>query len=247
MIVVIRIFSLAVISCLFTIISYGQAPNSSFQCGDYLTDPRDGQTYRTVQIGTQCWRAENLNTGVRISVVKDQRDNGIIEKYCYDNQDESCKIYGGLYQWDEAVQYLYGQGTKGICPPVEGWHVPSDKDWCTLAMFLDTTVNCAAWGPTGTEAGTKLKSTGTVDKKTGLWLDTDKDASNKSGFSAIPAGTRSIYAKYYYLGYHAYFWTSSDSNTLNAWFYYLKYSNKSIYRESYFKASGYSVRCVRND
>jgi len=91
-----------------------------------------------------------------------------------------------------------------------------------------------------------MRATGIINKKTGLWFFPNRDATNQSGFNAIPAGTRSIYASFYYLGHHGYFWTSSQDNKLNAWFWYLKYSNAAIYRESYFKRSGYSVRCIKD-
>ena len=43
-------------------------------------------------------------------------NNGIIEKYCYDNNPANCAIYGGLYQWNEMMQYTTQQGAQGICP-----------------------------------------------------------------------------------------------------------------------------------
>jgi len=89
-----------------------------------FTDARDGKTYNTVLIGTQCWMRENLNIGTRIDGSQNQTDNGTIEKYCYDDLESNCDIYGGLYQWDEAMQYVTTQGVQGICPA--GWHLPTD-------------------------------------------------------------------------------------------------------------------------
>ena len=217
------------------------------ECGMKMTDTRDGKTYSTVKIGTQCWMAENLNAGTKISLLKDQRDNGIIEKYCYDNNEANCSIYGGLYQWNEMMQFTTEAGTQGICPPTGGWHLPSDKEWCTLATFLDSTVNCNNYGPSGTNVNGKMKSTGTIEAGTGLWYYPNIGATNESGFAALPAGTRSIYSKFFYIGYHAYFWSSVEFSDTDAWFFYLKYSNNAIYRESYFKASGYSVRCIKDN
>jgi hypothetical protein len=78
-----------------------------------LYDPCDGissilysgQIYNTVAIGYQCWLKENLNIGTRINGSQNQTDNGIIEKYCYDDNESNCDEYGGLYQWDEMMQY----------------------------------------------------------------------------------------------------------------------------------------------
>lgn len=213
--------------------------------GGYGTfiDERDGQEYEWVRIGEQYWMAENLNTGNRVSSVKDQRDNGVIEKYCYDNKEENCGIYGGLYQWNEMMQHERTPGTRGICP--EGWHVPMDEEWCRLASFTDTVVDCGHFGATGSSTGI-LKSAGSIESNTGLWYLPNEGAGEASDFSALPGGTRSIYAKYHFLGYHGYYWTSTENNAQNAWFWYFKYSNNSIYREYYLKSSGYSVRCVRD-
>jgi len=237
-IVVIHFF----LSILYFQRAHTQETGTGFSCGSPIQDLRNGKIYKTVQIGSQCWMSDNLDVGERISMLKDQRDNGVIEKYCYDNQDENCKVYGGLYQWGEAMQFDSVSGARGICP--EGWHLPSDEEWCTLATFLDPSVDCGLFGASGDSIGGKLRATGTIEKKSGMWYFPNRDAANSSGFNAIPGGTRSIYSKFFYLGYHGYFWSSSEKDRMNAWFWYLKYSNTGIYRENYFKNSGYSVRCV---
>jgi uncharacterized protein (TIGR02145 family) len=60
--------------------------------------------------------AENLNIGTRIDGANNQANNGTIEKYCYSDNTSNCDTYGGLYQWDEAMQYVTTEGTQGICP-----------------------------------------------------------------------------------------------------------------------------------
>jgi len=83
----------------------------------------EGKTYHTAQIGTQCWLKENLNVGTFISsrILEDASNNGIIEKYCYGNLLNNCDVYGGLYQWGEAMKYSTTEGEQGICP--SGWHI----------------------------------------------------------------------------------------------------------------------------
>jgi len=110
-----------------------------------------GQTYNTVQIGAQCWLKENLNIGTKINGTVNQNNNSIIEKYCYGDLESNCNIYGGLYQWNEMMQYVTTAGVQGICPA--GWHVPTDDQWATVATFL---------GGEGL-AGGKMKSTGTIE------------------------------------------------------------------------------------
>ncbi|NVN96881.1 hypothetical protein HXX01_01400, partial [Candidatus Nomurabacteria bacterium] len=64
-----------------------------------------GHTYNTVQIGPQCWLKENLNLGTRINGSQNQTNDNQIEKYCYNDLESNCDIYGGLYQWNEMMQY----------------------------------------------------------------------------------------------------------------------------------------------
>jgi uncharacterized protein (TIGR02145 family) len=102
---------------------------SNLPCGSSLTDIRDNKTYSTVQIGSQCWMAANLNYGTMIPGNFSQRDNCIWEKYCYNDLNANCgqRTY---YQWDELMQYDETVSIQGLCPP--GWHVPSEADWNTL-------------------------------------------------------------------------------------------------------------------
>jgi uncharacterized protein (TIGR02145 family) len=84
-------------------------------CGETLVDARDGRRYPTVRIGDQCWTARNLDHG---AVVPDAvaLDAAPVEKTCYGNDAESCRVYGGLYTWDEA---------RNACPA--GWGTPSRR------------------------------------------------------------------------------------------------------------------------
>jgi uncharacterized protein (TIGR02145 family) len=103
--------------------------SAQFHCGDSLLDIRDGRIYATVQIGTQCWMAQNINYGTMI-IGKDQTNNDIPEKFCYGNDTINCLTYGGLYQWGEMMYYSQIPGSKGICP--EGWHIPTNEEYNIL-------------------------------------------------------------------------------------------------------------------
>lgn len=119
--------------------------DTSLDCGDQITD-RDSFSYKTVQIGDQCWMAENLNTGKTILCLEQggfncstiPSDTSEIEKWCYKNNPENCSIYGGLYSWAEAMQLSdsctggecssqINEKHQGICP--NDWHIPTDKEW----------------------------------------------------------------------------------------------------------------------
>jgi uncharacterized protein (TIGR02145 family) len=145
-------------------------------CVNGIYDPRSKTNYPVVKIGSQRWMAKNLNVGDFIYSWKITSDNNIIEKWCYNNVESNCDIYGGLYQWPEMMQYNPSDSgiigtTQGICP--DGYHIPTVSEWDILASSLG-----------GMEvAGGKLKETGTIH-----WLPPNKAANNESGFTALPAG-----------------------------------------------------------
>ena len=151
--------------------------NSSSLCSTCQSFTYETQTYDVLMIGEQCWMAENLNVGSTTTSVdtgsnhSDMTDDGIIEKYCYDNTESYCDTDGGLYDWDEMMGYVTTEGAQGICP--SGWHIPTDAEWYTLENGL-ATESCSAsrtdWGCA--PAGSNLKENG------------------NSGFVALLAGYR---------------------------------------------------------
>ena len=183
-----------------------------------------GKKYNTVLIGDQCWLRENLDIGTMVQGTQNQTNNGTIEKYCYDNNPANCNTYGGLYQWNEAMQYVTSQGTKGICPT--GWHVPTLSEFMTLGSTVAGNANA-------------LKQ---VEQGTGNGAGT-----NSSGFSALLAGDRFFAGDFESFGYEAFFWSSSEYDALNASHLDLYYDDNLIYigLDDY-KEYGYSVRCVKD-
>jgi uncharacterized protein (TIGR02145 family) len=156
---------------------------ADFTCGNPLLDSRDGTYYNTVEINGRCWMAENINIGTMIQGTTNPSNDGVIEKYCYSDNPGLCDTYGGLYQWNEVMQYSYNEGAQGLCP--EGWHVPADAEWTEL-------VN-ATGGPN--YAGAYLVQGG------------------GSGFEALMAGYREPQLSGYpfaFIGSKTYFWTSKN-------------------------------------
>jgi len=99
-------------------------PPASFTCGVSTVQDQDGNTYHTRLIGTQCWMQENMGVGTRVNVATTQTDNGVIEKWCYGDSDTNCTTNdpnypdGGLYQWNEAMQYSTTPGAfPADCAP----------------------------------------------------------------------------------------------------------------------------------
>ncbi|MEI6575830.1 MAG: FISUMP domain-containing protein [Bacteroidota bacterium] len=209
----------------------------NFSCPETAMFSYGGQTYNTVKIGNQCWMKENLNIGTIVSSVyinstshSECADNGIIEKYCYQNLPQNCDLYGGLYDWNEMMQYISVPGTQGICP--SGWHVPTDGEWQVLVDFLGGS----------TQAGGMMKEAGFVS-----WNSPNTGASNLSGFTALGAGYRFHYGNFGDIHNYESFWSSTEYSGWASSFRYLMNTNSSLAPYNYFKTYGYSVRCVLNE
>ncbi|HRY31687.1 MAG TPA: FISUMP domain-containing protein [Bacteroidales bacterium] len=198
-----------------------------------------GQVYHTVQIGDRCWLKENLNAGSMISSSLAATNNTIIEKYCYDNLPENCQIYGGLYRWDEMMDYNPLQGSRGICP--EGWHVPTEQEWCQLTFLLDNSVNCSLLNTfTGTDAGSKLKASGT-----NFWTAPNTGATNSSGFTALGSGIGNPDGTFTNLNILTRFWTSTSSNN-NAYRISLNSGSTGVAKGLSGFDGRHAVRCIKN-
>jgi len=199
---------------------------ADWYCGNTIFDARDGKTYATVLIGNQCWFAENLSIGTRIDGANNQTDNSTIEKYCYSDDDANCTTYGGLYQWDEMMQYVTTDGAQGICP--DGWHLSTDTEWTTLIDYLG--------GPS--VAGEKMKSISG-------WYN-NGNGTNISGFTGLPGGRRYSTGSFSNLGNSGFWWSSTEGSGSSAWRRSLFYDSGQVGRYGNGKAGGFSVRCLKN-
>jgi uncharacterized protein (TIGR02145 family) len=210
--------------------------DNTVPCPGIPTITYEGQVYHTVQIGDQCWLKENLNAGSIISAEITQSNNGIIEKYCYYDNVESCDQYGGLYQWNEVMNYQTGEGSKGICP--EGWHIPANSEWNALSGFVGG----------NSVSGGALKETGTNH-----WQFPNTGATDLVGFSALPGGRRlpwedPDYGWYLSASEMSYFWSSSYSSQRTGPFDWEIYYGSGLIA-SYPSNNlhyGFSVRCIKD-
>ena len=194
-----------------------------FNCGTSKLN-YGGKAYNTVLIGNQCWLKENLDLGTRIDGNQEPTNNSAIEKYCYNDDPANCTTYGGLYHWNEAMQYVTNEGAQGICPP--GWHIPTLSEFETLKAAVNNNGNAlkAIGQGGGGGAGT-----------------------NTSGFSALLAGYRNYTGgNFSALGYHGRFWSSTGSDASNAYSLLLFSSDGSINLHSNYKNYGFSVRCIKD-
>lgn len=158
---------------------------------------QEGNTYRTIVIGSQKWMAENLKTSTYrngdaiLTLNPSQWSSANSGAWLYYNNDVSNQCpYGKIYNWYAIVD------SRNVCPT--GWHAPSLQEWYTLINSLGGEM----------VAGGKLKSTG-LDH----WFPFNEQASNESGFSCLPGGASGSSADTYFMGESAYFWTTSVVNS----------------------------------
>ncbi len=178
-------------------------------------------------VGNQNWAPYNLNVGTKVSFSASQLDNSNVEKYCYNDLESNCTTYGGLYQWNEMMQYVTTEGAQGICPA--GSHIPSDNDWKILEMALgmnQATADLTSWR--GTDQGTQLKAGGS------------------SGLNFPMAGYRNLGPAFASIDTRELIWSSTQNGT-NAWLRNTDSSNVQFRRDgSNDKGQGFSVRCLKN-
>lgn len=182
-----------------------------------------GKTYTTAVIGAQCWFRENLDIGTMVPGSQNQTDNGTIEKYCYNDSLVHCATYGGLYQWDEAMQFDTAQGSQGLCPP--GWHLPRLPELQTL-------------GSTVGGDGNALKAVG---QGIGGGAGT-----NTSGFSALLGGHRSYLGTFVSFSAHLFLWSSTQMGSADALLLSLVNNSSDVTLNNYYKTNGSSVRCLQD-
>lgn len=189
----------------------------------------EGEMYKTVIIGEQCWMKENLNIGFRLDVNVLTSNNGVIEKYCYDDLLINCEIYGALYHWKEMMLHTTAPGIQGICP--NGWHLPTDDEWWELINYI------------GGEdiAGGKLKARGTA-----YWDPPNEGATNESGFTVFAGGGRYHHGYYQTFGTYGGFWSSTEYGFSDAYYFQLKSNESAISTGLNIKGNCHSVRCVKD-
>jgi uncharacterized protein (TIGR02145 family) len=210
-----------------------------FSCSDNSTNTDN--SIQTVTIGNQIWLVKNLDVeryrnGDTIPQVTDNAEWVKLKTgaWCYYNNDASLgAIYGKLYNWYAVTD------TRGLAPA--GYHIPTDAEWKTLEMFLEMAQADAdknMWR--GTNQGSKLKESGTTH-----WQAPNSDATNSTGFTALPGGYRNdgLFGIIYTNGV---WWTASEENSENAWNRNLSSVYASISRGSILKSDGYSVRCLKD-
>jgi uncharacterized protein (TIGR02145 family) len=199
--------------------------------GAGVTDA-DGNTYTSIIIGNQEWLQSNLNVatyrnGDPIPEVQDLETWRDLETgaWChYANATANGVIYGKLYNWYAVVD------PRGLAP--EGWHVATDDEWVILTDQFGG----------NQESGGALKATGTQ-----YWLEPNAGATNASGFTALPGGTRGTVNDFSKLNEDGWWWTSSESSPAFGSSRLITHDfDGALDNYSSRKEVGHAVRCVRD-
>jgi uncharacterized protein (TIGR02145 family) len=196
--------------------------NDVTDAGNSVTDI-DGNVYKTVQIGSQVWMAENLRatrydngSAIITGLNSDEWALASVGAYAVHGSD---KIYGNFYNW-------FAVKASNLCPA--GWRIPSLVEWETLIAELG-----------GKDlAGGLLKSTSL------LWRSPNTGATNRSGFNALPAGW--FYGvSTWNSGTECTFWTSTSQSDLSAYSIGLNNDFEYVINSYAFKTRGHSCRCIK--
>ena len=216
--------------------------------GPNVTDI-DGNTYQSVTNCGLTFTKQNLivskySDGTPIPEVTSPTawENLTTGAWCYyANNATNEPIYGKLYNW-YAVAGIYDAASaanpalrKKLAPT--GWHVPTDPEWTQLTDCL---------GGNFQNAGGKMKSIGSIEARTGLWISPNTKATNESGFSGIPGGIRFETGSFTKVGLWGNWWSSSESSIGGAWSRKLSYDDGGAYSFDADIREGFSVRCVKD-
>ncbi len=195
---------------------------------EIITDV-DGNIYHSVVIGNQTWMLENLKTtkyndGTEIPNLEENEEWELMDSgaYCnYDNIESNGEQYGRLYNW-------HAVNTGKLAP--KGWRIATDSDWTILTDFLG-----------GLKvAGGEIKEAGTIH-----WDATNVGATNSSGFTALPGGSRYFDGYFTVINRGAIWWTSTSEDERQAWFRSTMHNIIHIRRDIYDYRNGHSVRCIK--
>jgi uncharacterized protein (TIGR02145 family) len=220
------IFKIIVISYLFLLTGCSKDDKPPDPVSDI-----EGNTYRTIKIGSQIWMGENLKTtkfndGTEIGLTEDVVKWGTLTSagYCWYNNDMASfrDLYGALYNG-------YAVSNGNLCPA--GWHIPEKQEWQVLTGFLGDSA----------KAGGKLKEAGTTH-----WLSPNKGADNSTGFTALAAGIRYLEGTFASSSSYTSFWSVTELSPDDEWFTSLYFGDAALTMDHKNKKYGFSIRCIKD-
>ena len=225
-------------------------PDFPPNCGT-VTD-RDGNVYKTVIIGSQCWMRENLRTtkyadGTAI-LLGTSTNSSTPYRYYPNNNSSNVSTYGYLYNlaaalYNEECSSNNPSGVQGICP--DGWHLPSSLEWWDLRDTLQLEPSHHCNDNDQNLAKALASSSGWNSHGGTCTVGNDLTANNSTGFSSVPAGFYD--SGYFNFGEDSYMWTTTGDKNVYAIRYTIKYNEAVLGFDSDQAHKAYSVRCVRDE
>ena len=234
--------------------------NRPIDCG--VVADYDGNLYKTVVIGDQCWMRENLRTthyadgtlieeGNTYSTSMPCRFRGYVSEVEHQNDPSIFIRCGYLYNWPAVMHGAFGSSTnpsgiQGICP--NGWHVPSSAEWSQLATFLHSVPRywCGGNSDYYVKSLAAKEMWGVTDQY--CWLGWQMGTNNRTLFTAYPVGYTNG-TNYYDWGQYSVFWTASrqygDGNPAYRYIPNTTYQGLAEYYRG--MGDGCSVRCVKDN
>jgi uncharacterized protein (TIGR02145 family) len=188
-------------------------------------------TYSVVEIGGQCWMQESIDVNPTESPT--WVNSSDVGWYGYYNDNYQAAGEGTLLQWSAAMNGATTERAQGVCPT--DWHIPSDCEWMYLENSLGMTI--------AEQQGTGWRNSGTVGSKLSTLT---ANGTNSSGFTALLAGYRITNGTFSIRGTYGAWWSSSESSASNALYRSLISSQAGVFRYSYNKDNGFSVRCLKD-
>ena len=263
-------YLIVLVACMLSLHSVAQQYES-------FKDPRDGKVYRTVKIGNQVWMAENLNSGRFMngdSILEcktyDEWRKAAENKqpaWCYyENDPENGKKYGRLYNWYTILD------SRKIAP--YGWHVPSDKEWKALTIFLrdeknageklkskdswntHSFVSCISCMNSRNQKNEYTKSCIVCKNERVVYVSVAGNGTNSTGFTALAGGYRNSIGTFDGVQERIFWWTASEigiegesflpGDAWGAWIRDISNFNHTISRYATDKNQGYYIRVIKN-
>jgi uncharacterized protein (TIGR02145 family) len=211
-------------------------------CNGQTSLTYDGRTYDLVEIGGQCWFADNLATdqyrnGEPIPTGLDNTawQNTTSGAYSIYNNDPANDVtYGKLYNWYTTVD------TRGLCPT--GWHVPTDCEWMYLEGSLGMSVeDQQIEGIRGYDEGERLKSI------VG-WPLSNLSENNLTEFEALPGGFRNVSGTYLNKDFFSAMWATTEHSVFDnlIWFRGLDNAYAGVDHNFQEKQFGFNIRCLKD-
>ena len=210
-------------------------------CGDPVS--YQGYDYATVQIGEQCWFAENLRSesyengdAIPSNLSDSDWENtssgavavygeGSSDCYTYSPDGDACDEAWSLNEYGRLYNWYAVDDARGLCP--SGWHVPTDGEWSVLTDYLGG------------------ESVAGVQMKASFGYAGGGNGTNSSGFSGLPGGLRTSNGLFGAAGNGGNWWSSSPYGS-DAWYRLLDFYGEYAFRHLDNPLHGFSVRCIRD-